>query len=120
MSESNSEYKVENCHEHSLNADDDVPFWRRAAITEAQLATLRRELVQAKTDLAAAAAQYRWIAVTEKYPPEWVPVLVYSESRAYFGAYRDSWSGSKWGFGGGMIATHWMFLPIPPESEVEK
>ena len=47
----------DDAYDHRDDDDPGVPFWRRAAITDGQLARMRRELAEARAELEAALAE---------------------------------------------------------------
>ena len=80
-------------------------------------------LQDARAEIARLREERRWIAVTERLPPDNVAVLVNHDSGGVEMAFRE---GGRWNISHAGVSvpdcsyTHWMPLPAPPsEGEVE-
>ena len=57
-----------------------------------------------------------WISVEDAYPDEGVKVLGYNIKSGSYGVATYSKRWEKWRAAGSTAVTHWMPLPVPPES----
>ncbi len=77
--ENRTDYTTDTCHDHSRDDFGEVPFWKRAAVTEGQYRALLRKLAEVEAEL----------AKTIEYYNEEVRQFNLGHDAAYAGASND-------------------------------